>query len=241
MTRCLIVLFSAAIFLIPAKLSLGEFYEYIDENGVRTFTDDAGGIPEARHDEVMVHPEQYDGLTEDERQQKIAADQAEIMAIEKEREEYRQRRERLMIIRKLEEEKARKQKEQEALRTPVTIAKNQILVPVTLSYLNKKVETTLLLDTGANITVISEAVAEKLSLDNGLRSSAQVANGQTVKTSVAQVQSIQVGPKSISGHRVAVVPFVGKERNFDGLLGLDFLKHFGYDIDYRNSRINWKE
>lgn len=240
MTRCFILLFVTVILFFPVSDSVGEFYEFVDENGVRTFTDDPGIIPDSRHDDIQVHKEPYDDLTEEERENRLAAEQAEILAIQKDREKYRQRRERLLMIRQLEDEKIQKRKKLEASRTPVKISNNQILVPVTLSYLNNTVQTTLLLDTGANITTISESIAQKLSIDNGIKSSARVANGQVVKTSVAEINRIQVGPKTIKTPRVAIVPFVGK-RNFDGLLGLDFLRHFGYDIDYQNSLIQWKE
>lgn len=240
MTRCLILLFATTILLLPFTDSNGEFYEFVDENGIRTFTDDPGIIPESKHDEVRVHKELYDTLSDEEREKRQAKEQAEILAIQKEQEQYRQRHERLIMIQRLEEEKAQREKKLEARRTPVKISNNQILVPVTLTYLNNSVETTLLLDTGANITTISESIAQKLSINHGIKSSAKVANGQIVKTSLAEINSIKVGPKAIKTPRVAIVPFVGK-RDFDGLLGLDFLRHFGYDIDYGNSLIQWKE
>lgn len=241
MKRSVFVLFCVGFLLLSTSDIQSEFYEYVDENGIRTFTDDPGIIPESKLEDINVHKEPYDNLSEEERQKKLEAEKNEIMAIQKEREEERLRRERMNLIKELEKEEALRQKKKETMKTPVKINNNQVLVPVTIGYLDNTVSITLLLDTGANITTINNNAAKQLQLDNGIYSSAQVANGQSVETSVSEVKFIQVGPKTISSPRIAVVPFVGKQRNFDGLLGMDFLRHFGYDIDFINKHIIWKE
>lgn len=234
-------MFCTVILLLATTDIQSEFYEYIDENGVRTFTDDPGIIPESKIEETQVHKEIYEDLPAEERQKRLEADQNEIMAIQREREEERLRRERMRLIKQLEDEDALRKKKKEESKTPVRISNNQVLVPVTIGYMDNTVSITLLLDTGANITTINHDIAERLQLDNGVNSLAQVANGGIVETSISEVEFIKVGPKSISEPRIAVVPYVGNQRNFDGLLGMDFLKHFGYDIDFANGQIVWKE
>lgn len=233
-------MFCTVILLLATTDIQSEFYEYIDENGVRTFTDDPGIIPESKIEETQVHKEIYEDLPAEERQKRLEADQNEIMAIQREREEERLRRERMRLIKQLEDEDALRKKKKEESKTPVRISNNQVLVPVTIGYMDNTVSITLLLDTGANITTINHDIAERLQLDNGVNSLAQVANGGIVETSISEVEFIKVGPKSISEPRIAVVPYVGNQRNFDGLLGMDFLKHFGYDIDFANGQIVWK-
>lgn len=234
------LLLTAFILFLPCRGS-GEFYEFTDENGVRTFTDDPGLIPESRHTDIQIHKEPYDDLPEEERQLRIQADHERLMLIHKERDEERRRLERTRKIQDLEEEKARKARELEKMRTPVTISNNQILVPVTVTYRGNTLAVTLLLDTGASMTTLNHGIAERLAITEGRRSAARIADGSVIRTRQVALDSLQVGPKSLPSQTVLIVPFKGPSGPFDGLLGLDFLRHFAHDIDYRNHLIVWKE
>ncbi|GAB6095318.1 hypothetical protein JCM14469_15700 [Desulfatiferula olefinivorans] len=234
------LLITAAILFLPCP-GPGEFYEFIDENGVRTFTDDPGLIPEADTPQVLVHKEPYDDLPEEERELRRKADHDRLMTILEKRNEELRRLEKKRLIRDLEEEKARKARELEQMRTPVTISNNQILVPVTVTYRGNTLAVTLLLDTGASITTLNHDAAERLSVTDGRRSAARVADGSVVRTLQVTLDTVSVGPKSRPSHTVQIIPFKGPSGPFDGLLGLDFLRHFPYDIDYRNHLIVWKE
>lgn len=234
-------LLCATLLVFIASNSHCEFYEFVDENGVKTFTDDPGIIPESKTDETQVHKEPYDDLSDEERQEKIKADQERILELKRQQEEEHERYEQIKQIRAMEEEKIQRQKELEKLKTPVMISNNQILVPVTIGYLNKTVQSTLVLDTGASITVIHDDIADQLGVTTGRRSYAQVAGGGIVRTKNLEVKFIKVGPKTLSSHNIMVMHNKGPKSSIDGLLGLDFLKHFKYDIDYQNNLIVWKE
>jgi hypothetical protein len=234
------LLLTAFILFLPCA-GPGEFYEFTDENGVRTFTDDPGLIPESMSTDIQVHKEPYDDLPEEERQLRIQADHERLMRIHKERDEERRRLEKNRQIQDLEEEKARKAREREKMRTPVTISNNQILVPVSITYRGNTMAVTLLLDTGASMTSLNQDIADRLAITRGRRSAARIADGSVIRTRQVTLDSLQVGPKSLPSQTVLIIPFKGPSGPFDGLLGLDFLQHFPHDIDYRDHLIVWKE
>ncbi|MBU1171066.1 MAG: retroviral-like aspartic protease family protein [Proteobacteria bacterium] len=241
------------LFLSLASDTRSEFYEYVDENGVKTFTDNPGIIPESKIEGIQVHKEPYDDLPEEERQEKIKADQAILKELMEKREAERQRYDRIRRTREFSEEVSNRKKKLANSKTPVVIRNNQILVPVTIGYQNKTVQSTLLLDTGATITVIHDNVAGQLGINSGNDDDgyernadgkiayAQVAGGGLVRTQNLEVKFIKVGPKILQQHSICVMTYKGSSASMQGLLGLDFLKHFKYDIDYKNSFIIWKE
>ncbi len=205
------------LFLVTISLpqiSGSAFYEYVDKNGVRHFTDYQGDIPENSFEKAVEHKDRYDYMSDDEKKKAI-----------------------------IEEEEKRKKDEKIKTagrsKTRVIIQNNQVRVPVTLRYNGNYVTTTLLLDTGANSTVIHESVALQLDLDIKARGYAQTAGGGTVRTSIAELDSIQVGPKTIQDPDILIMKYNGSPGATHGLLGLDFLKHFRHTIDFRNNYINW--
>lgn len=127
-----------------------------------------------------------------------------------------------------------------ATATPVVINGNQVLVPVTLSYRGRSANATLLLDTGATITTISEGLAARLGVDPGdMRpGTATVADGRKVASSSFLSDSLVVGPKGLSHLRTSVLPGSGAAGH-DGLLGMDFLKNFRYHVNFSRNVIEW--
>jgi predicted aspartyl protease len=119
----------------------------------------------------------------------------------------------------------------------------KILVPVVLDG-NEKA--TFLLDTGANITVITPALAVRLGVEwpsGGPKIRARMASGQDVEVSLTRVRSLAVGSARIENFAAAVydlpalalgapVPLV-----VDGLLGNDFVGLFIMTIDPRAGRL----
>ncbi len=126
--------------------------------------------------------------------------------------------------------------------TTVRIVGNQVLVPVTLGYNGSRVQTTLLLDTGATVTTIDSNIVEGLNLDRSkTRSmSGRVAGGGTVSGRIARIDYIEVGPHRISDFVIAVIPHDGPQENHDGLLGMNFLRNYQYRIDFENQQIHWR-
>jgi hypothetical protein len=150
--------------------------------------------------------------------------------------------------REQEEQEARRREEEDgkvreayrkSLETPVTIRENQVLVPVRVGYGGREVEVRLLLDTGASRTLLYRHSVEQLEIDRAERAIAQVAGGYRVLTYRVKMQFIQVGPWKSEDMEVFVMGHVAPNTAEDGLLGMDFLGHRDYRIDYANGLIRW--
>ena len=125
--------------------------------------------------------------------------------------------------------------------TGVTIRKNRVFVPVTLSYRDRKIEATLLLDTGATTTVITTQMADRLGItpDQTIHQHAQVADGRVLDTFLAKLDTITVGPMVKHDFEVNIMPMNGQSLGADGLLGMNFLGEFPYHLDINTQSINW--
>jgi len=122
----------------------------------------------------------------------------------------------------------------------VTIKGNQVLVPVIIGYGGKKIDVTLLLDTGASITVLHENVVEKLKLKNTRDEKVQVAGGQMINARFARLDYLKSGPATVKNIDVSIIENKGSIP-FDGLLGMNFLRHFKYDINFKDQSISWEK
>lgn len=88
-------------------------------------------------------------------------------------------------------------------------------------YINGQGPFRFLVDTGANRSCISEALAERLGLPDGPRVSLHTVAGQKMRASV-HVNELKVGTRVQRNARVAVLPIIGED--IDGALGVDWLK-----------------
>ena len=124
--------------------------------------------------------------------------------------------------------------------TPVIINRNQVLVPVTLSYRGHSAEARLLLDTGANTTTVSERLASRLGVEASdvQAGKATVADGRSLRSYMFMVDSLTVGPHTLFNVQTSVLPGSGGDEH-EGLLGMDFLKNFRYHINFDRSVIEW--
>lgn len=125
--------------------------------------------------------------------------------------------------------------------TRVTIAGNHVFVPVSLGHGGRTVQATLILDTGASITLINREIAERLNidLDRAERTRVQVVGGGVVDAWHVRLDRLTAGPHTKTGIDVAVIAQNGGGFTFDGLLGMNFLRSFKYQIDFANQAINW--
>jgi predicted aspartyl protease len=126
--------------------------------------------------------------------------------------------------------------------TRVRIIGNQVLVPVTLGYEDRQIQTTLVLDTGASMTAIDSDMFEGVNLDASKTRaiSARVADGGIVTGRAVRIDYIEVGPHRLSNVYIALIPHQGPRENHDGLLGMNFLRNCEYRIDFENQQIYWK-
>jgi len=124
--------------------------------------------------------------------------------------------------------------------TPVVMTGNRVLVPVTVSFHGRSVETRLLLDTGSTMTTINERLAGALGVeDSDVRSGrARVADGRSVQGYSFTAGSLTVGSQARNNITLSILPGSGGE-GYDGLLGMDFLKNFRYHVDFDRGVIEW--
>lgn len=232
-----LIYFIFVLILIPQQTQ-SKLYQYVDEKGVKHFTEDKGLIPDHSRDKTVEYSDKYDYMSDDEKKTAKEKERIEEEQLKARRQaELRAYRQKALLQEQLQAKKERLKK----TRTKVYISNNQILVPVTLNYDNNTVTTTLLLDTGANKTVINDSVAAQLEVNGGEKGIARVAGGGFINTKLIKIKSIKVGPKKINSKTIMVMDQEGSADRFNGLLGLDFLSNFKHTIDYEGQYINWTE
>lgn len=112
---------------------------------------------------------------------------------------------------------------------PLRPVGNSYLVKATL---NERRRVTLMLDTGASISVIKPTVLASLGGTTGNNARViqlNTANGM-VTAPLVQLESLTVGKQSIQGITVAVIDLTGLS-DIDGLLGMDYLGRFRFTVD----------
>ena len=111
-----------------------------------------------------------------------------------------------------------------------------IIVPVVL---NGFLEASVLVDTGAGITVLSRELARKLQLEGEPGNSIRLKTmAMDVQAQLVTLDSIQVGNLIENNFPVAVTDLpLGEKRKFDGILGMDFMNNYKIHIDNENNRI----
>jgi predicted aspartyl protease len=124
--------------------------------------------------------------------------------------------------------------------TKVTIKGNQVLVPVVLGYGGKEVQVSLLLDTGASITTLNRDAIKKLQAPPAHKGKMILPGGKTIDADVVQLSFIKVGPHKKSNMHAAVIEHSGPAVDYQGLLGMNFLKEVEYQLDLKKQVIRWR-
>ena len=208
-----------------------EFFRYVDKDGKVHYVDDLSRSPPEYRDDLKVYKEAYDHLSESEK----------AVLLEKEQQKSDKRRQDLEEQRKAEEKRRIESKQKpKDLTTEVTIKGNHVLVPVTLGYGPKKVQAHFVLDTGAEIVVVHQGVAQNLNIQQFRKGMVKVAGGKQVPVKIVKLSYVQVGPYRKSNIRAVVITPEGS-LHYDGLLGMNFLKGLDYKIDFENRVIHWRE
>ena len=239
---CCFVVLSLMLFITVSD-GWGEFYQYVDEQGVRRFVDSAEKIPPAYRETVDTYKERYDHLTPQERQAQIAKERSD-----QEAEDARLSNQRLIEAQNKRAQEAEAQRDaallmqqnqRKALETKVKIHGNQILVPVTVRNYAEEFQSLFLLDTGASYMVIFKEFADRLKIDAQMRTKVQVAGGKLVPAMIAELPYFRVGPLETSDLTVFILDHQGYAVQFEGIIGMNFLSAIKYTIDFQDELIRW--
>jgi len=127
------------------------------------------------------------------------------------------------------------------IETTIIIRDNQILLPVTLGYQSRETTVLLLLDTGASMTVLHGNVANNLAIQQMTPSVLFSAEGHRIESRLAQLSYIKVGPLKKENVLVSIIEHKDPSVERQGLLGMNFLRNFEYQIDFKRRKIIWSD
>ena len=108
--------------------------------------------------------------------------------------------------------------------------------------LNDSQQVRLLIDTGASMTILTPDFLKRSNisyLDTGKKMLFNTANGQ-VSVPMYKIESLSLGEWQVNQMEIGVIP-LDNETAFNGLLGMNFLKHFQFYIDQNDAYLRIQE
>jgi len=104
--------------------------------------------------------------------------------------------------------------------------------------LNRVHPATLIVDTGAQSTIISPALVKQLGLvvsDSAPRRQVSVVGGNKIELPFVKLAVLQVGGAKVENMEIGVYDVAPSSRGIHGLLGADFLHEFRLTLDRSES------
>ena len=101
-----------------------------------------------------------------------------------------------------------------------------------------------LLDTGADITVVTPSLAEQLNLQTIGHHTGGVAGGKQISIPLSEIQTFSIDRQSLSLNPIAIVDLsvtTGPYGAIDGIIGSDFLREFPLTIDYQQRELRFED
>ncbi|MEJ5357991.1 MAG: retropepsin-like aspartic protease [Desulfobacterales bacterium] len=124
--------------------------------------------------------------------------------------------------------------------TMIEVKNERVLVPAVIGHDGREVKATLVLDTGASITTLNRAAVKKLNAPVLEKGKLLLPGGKTISADIVRLAFIRVGPHRLENFPAAVIEHTGPQAEYDGLLGMNFLKEVDYRIDLRRRVIEWR-
>ncbi len=201
----------------------GEYYRYQDEHGHTHFIDDYGRIPLRYRTAVRIYPEVYDPLASKNGNPCRADDSYGAL-----------------YLRGADNGRLDPSATPAApLQTPVALHGNLVLVPVVLTHRGKDLSVRMLLDTGAATSVLYEEAARRLNLQGGQRREARLVDGKSITVQDLTIPAMRLGPFRLENVAAALIRHTDPDIPYQGLLGMNVLRHLSYAIDFDRRLIRW--